>query len=475
MGNGMTGNSSGAEAPQTDSLGELSRTLPSLRLSTDAADLEHYGRDWTRRWTPSPLAVALPASIEEVQAIARWASAHQIALVPSGGRTGLSGGAVAANGELVVSFERMNRVLDFNAVDRTLTVQPGIALEAVHKAAAEHGLIYPVDFAARGSCSIGGNIATNAGGIRVIRYGNTREWIAGLKLVTANGDLLELNRGLIKNSSGYDLRQLVIGAEGTLGLVVEATLCLTDQPVASQVMLFAVPEMAVLMRVFAACRSRLNLSAFEFFTDRALHHVLAHGAQKPFDEVSPYYVVAEFDAADEAQQQAALEVFEQCLNDGLVNDGVLSQSDAQAAALWRLREGITESLGPHKPYKNDISVRISAVPAFLDEMSALLTHEYPHFDVIWFGHIGDGNLHINVLKPADLADVDFVAQCERVTKLLSEVLKKHGGSISAEHGIGLVKKPYLSGTRSAEEIALMRGVRAVFDPQGLMNPGKLFD
>jgi len=472
----MTGNASSAEASATvGALDELRRAQPNLRLLTAAADLEHYGRDWTRRWTPAPLAIALPATIAEVQAIARWANVQGIAIVPSGGRTGLSGGAVAASGELVVSFERMNRVLDFNPVDRTLTVQPGIALEAVHKAAAEYGLIYPVDFAARGSCSIGGNISTNAGGIRVIRYGNTREWIAGLKLVTANGDLLELNRGLIKNSSGYDLRQLVIGAEGTLGLVVEATLRLTDPPPASQVMLFAVPEMSALMRVFAACRKRLNLSAFEFFTDRALHHVLAHGAQKPFDEISPYYVVTEFDTADEAQQQAALEVFEQCLNDGFVNDGVLSQSDAQAAALWRLREGITESLAPYKPYKNDISVRISAVPDFLDEMSSLLTREYPQFDVVWFGHIGDGNLHINVLKPAELADADFVAQCERVTKLLSEVLAHHGGSISAEHGIGLVKKPYLAGTRSPVEIELMRGVRRVFDPQGLMNPGKLFD
>jgi FAD/FMN-containing dehydrogenase len=471
----MTGNTSGAEASRAAILNELQGAQPSLRLLSAASDLEHYGRDWTRRWTPAPLAIALPADIDEVQAVVRWASAHRVAIVPSGGRTGLSGGAVAANGELVVSFERMNRVLDFNAVDRTLTVQPGMALEAVHKAAEEHGLIYPVDFAARGSCSIGGNISTNAGGIRVIRYGNTREWIAGLKLVMANGDLLELNRGLIKNSSGYDLRHLVIGAEGTLGLVVEATLRLTEPAPASQVMVFAVPEMAALMRVFAICRARLQLSAFEFFTDRALHHVLAHGAQKPFDDVSSYYVVTEFDAAGEAQQQAALAVFEQCLNDGLVNDGVLSQSDAQAAALWRLREGITESLAAHKPYKNDISVRISAVPDFLDEMSSLLSREYPHFDVVWFGHVGDGNLHINVLQPAQLADADFVAQCERVTKLLSDVLARHGGSISAEHGIGLVKKSYLAGTRSAAEIALMRQVRSAFDPLGLLNPGKLFD
>jgi FAD/FMN-containing dehydrogenase len=456
-------------------LADLQHSVPALRLTTEPADLEHYGRDWTRRWTPAPLAIALPSSIEEVQAIARWASAHKAALVPSGGRTGLSGGAVAANGELVVSFERMNKVLDFNAVDRTLTVQPGIALEAVQKAAREQGLIYPVDFGSRGSCSIGGNVSTNAGGIRVIRYGNTREWIAGLKLVTANGELLELNRGLTKNSSGYDLRHLVIGAEGTLGLVVEATLKLTDPPPASQVMLFAVPAMEALMQVFATCRARLTLSAFEFFTDRALHHVAAHGAQRPFAEDSPYYVVTEFDADTDARQQAALEVFERCMEQGLVSDGVMSQSEAQAQSLWRLRDGITESLAPHRPYKNDISVRVSAVPAFLADIQSLLSREYPHFDVVWFGHIGDGNLHINVLKPADMADTEFIAQCERVTKLLAEALARHGGSISAEHGIGLVKKPYLAGTRSGAEIALLRGIRTTLDPLGIMNPGKLFD
>jgi FAD/FMN-containing dehydrogenase len=460
----------------TDSrLAELAQQAPDLRLTVEPADLEHYGRDWTRRWTPAPLAIAFPSTVSDVQAVARWASTHRVALVPSGGRTGLSGGAVAAHGELVVSFERMNRVLGFDAIDRTLTVQPGIALEAVHNAAREHGLLYPVDFAARGSCSIGGNIATNAGGIRVIRYGNTREWIAGLTLVTASGELLELNRGLVKNSSGYDFRHLVIGAEGTLGLVVEATLELTDLSPPSQVMLFAVPAMDALMQVFDACRSALTLGAFEFFTDRALHHVVAHGARSPFEDSSPYYVITEFDAGSEAQQQAALDVFERCLAQGWVSDGILSQSQAQAAELWTLREGITESLASWRPYKNDISVRVSGVPAFLHEMQALLATEYPQFDVVWFGHIGDGNLHINVLKPADMDDAAFLARCERVTRLLGETLQRHGGSISAEHGIGLVKKPYLASTRSPAEIALMRSVRAAFDPLGIMNPGKLFD
>lgn len=455
-------------------LAELAARLPNLRLLTDPADLEHYGRDWTRRWTPAPLAIALPGDVDEVQAIVRWANERNVAVVPSGGRTGLSGGAVAANGELVLSLERMKNVLAFDAVDRTLTVQAGMTLHAVHEAAKEHGLIYPVDFAARGSCSIGGNIATNAGGIRVIRYGNTREWIAGLTVVAGNGELLQLNRALIKNSSGYDLRQLLIGSEGTLGIVVEATLRLTDPPPPSQVMLLALPTMDALMEVFALFRSRLTLQAFEFFTDAALRHVLAHGVQRAIDGDHPYYVVTEFDA-DEAAQDAALMAFEYGLDHGWISDGVIAQSDAQAAALWRLREGITESLAPHRPYKNDISLRISALPTFLHEIQALLGREYPHFDVVWFGHIGDGNLHINVLRPDDVSGADFIAQCEHVTKLLADTLQRHGGSISAEHGIGLVKRAYLGSTRSEAEIALMRGVRQVFDPKGLLNPGKLFE
>ncbi len=453
----------------------LLQDCPGLRLTTEPAELEHYGRDWTRRWTPAPLAIALPGNVDEVQAILRWASAQGVAVVPSGGRTGLSGGAVAANGELVLSLERMNKPLAFDAVDRTLTVQAGMALEAVHNAALEHGLIYPVDFAARGSCSIGGNIATNAGGIRVIRYGNTREWIAGLKVVTANGEVLELNKGLIKNSSGYDFRQLLIASEGTLGVIVEATLKLTDPPPASNVMLLALPSFEVLMQVFAAFRERMQLQAFEFFTDRALEHVLAHGAQAPFAEVHPFYVVTEFAAGDEVQEAAAMAAFEACMEQGWVSDGVVSQSDAQAAQLWRLREGITEAVARYKPYKNDVSVRISAMPAFMARTQALIGQAYPHFDVVWFGHIGDGNLHINVLKPDATDDAQFLQQCEHVTKLLAQVLKDFDGSISAEHGIGLVKKGYLDSTRGEAEIALMKAVKRAFDPQGLLNPGKVFD
>ena len=374
----------------------------------------------------------------------------------------------------MVSLERMNRILGFDPIDRTLQVQAGAVLQVVQEAARSHGLAYPVDFGSRGSCTIGGNIATNAGGIRVLRHGNTREWIAGLTVVTGRGELLELNRGLVKNSSGYDLRHLLVGSEGTLGIVVEATLKLAPPPPPTNVMLLALPAFEAVMEVFAVFRERLQLEAFEFFTDVALRHVVGHGASDPFDQVHPYYVVVEFAVADEAGEAAAMAAFEHAMEAGLVVDGVVSQSDAQAAQLWQLREGITESLAPRRPYKNDVSVRVGAMPAFLAEIQGLLGEGYPDFEVVWFGHIGDGNLHINVLRPEGMAEQAFIGRCEQVTRLLSDVLARHGGSISAEHGIGLVKKPYLQGTRSVAEIEVMRGIRRVLDPDGIMNRGKVF-
>lgn len=456
-------------------LARLRDAVPGLVLKTDPADLEHYGRDWTRRWTPAPLAIALPGSAEQVQAVMRWSAEEGVAVVPSGGRTGLSGGAVAAHGELVVSLERMAKVLAFDPVDRMLTVQAGATLQAVQDAARDLGLQYPVDFAARGSCTIGGNIATNAGGIRVLRYGNTREQVAGLKLVTADGALVDAGRGLVKNSSGYDFRHLAIASEGTLGIVVEATLKLSPPPPPTRTMLLALPDFDALMRVFETLRAGLRLEAFEFLTGVALARVVAHGAQDPFDARHAYYVVTEFACSGDDDEAAALAAFEACVEAGDVADGVIAQSDAQAAALWRLREGITESLAPLKPYKNDVAVRVSAMPAFLADAQALLGAEYPDFEVVWFGHIGDGNLHINVLPPEGMAPERFIADCERVTTALAGLLRAHGGTVSAEHGIGLVKKPWLDSTRGAAEIALMRALRSALDPDGRMNPGKLFD
>jgi FAD/FMN-containing dehydrogenase len=445
----------------------------SLRTDADSALL--YGRDWTRLYPPNPLAVVLPGTIEQVRQLVCYANDHRLALVPSGGRTGLSGAAVASHGELVVSLERMNRILDFDAVDRSVTCQAGTVTEALQNFAREQDLSYPVDFASRGSSHIGGNIATNAGGIKVVRYGLTRDWVTGLKVVTGRGDLLDLNRGLIKNASGYDLRHLFIGSEGTLGIIVEATLKLTRPLHEPNVMVLGVPDLNGLMAIYGVLRGALELSAFEFFSELALRHVLKKGLHRPFETATPYYVLTEFENPAGRFTDQALQLFEHCTEQGWLVDGVISQSEQQAKELWRLREDISESIAEHQPYKNDISVRISRVPALLEEIDNLLAREYPNFEVLWYGHIGDGNLHINILKPAEMATATFAENCGAVSEHLFATLQRHGGSISAEHGVGLTKKPYLHYTRDATEISYLRALKQVFDPNGIMNPGKIFD
>lgn len=454
---------------------ELKTLVEPGKVLTDADSLDAYGKDWTKQFAPAPLAIAFPKSIEEVQAIVRWANQRQVALVPSGGRTGLSAGAVAANGEVVVSFDYMNKILDFNAFDRTVVCQPGVVTEQLQNFAEEQGLYYPVDFASAGSSQIGGNIGTNAGGIKVIRYGMTRNWVAGMKVVTGKGDVLELNRDLIKNATGYDLRQLFIGAEGTLGFVVEATMRLERAPKNLTAMVLGTPDLDSIMPVLHAFQSKLDLTAFEFFSDKAMAKVLARGdVPAPFESECPYYALLEFEASSEEVSNAALELFEHCVEQGWVLDGVMSQSEQQLQNLWKLREYISETISHWTPYKNDISVTVSRVPAFLKEIDAIVGEHYPDFEIIWFGHIGDGNLHLNILKPDAMAKEEFFAKCATVNKWVFETVQKYNGSISAEHGVGMTKRDYLGYSRSAEEIAVMKAIKAVFDPNGIMNPGKIF-
>jgi FAD/FMN-containing dehydrogenase len=457
-------------------LDELACLVDERGLRTDADALEQFGRDWTRAHTPAPGAVVLPASIEEVQAIVRWAREHRVAIVPSGGRSGLSAGAVACAGELVLALDRLNTISDFNATDRTVRCGAGVITAQLQAFAEEQGLFYPVDFASSGSSQIGGNIATNAGGIKVIRYGMTRDWVAGLKVVTGAGELLDLNRGLIKNNAGYDLRHLMIGSEGTLGIIVEALITLQAPPGARAVMVLGTPDMAAVMEVLAAFRDRVTLEAFEFFSEEALAKVVEHqGLPRPFETQSAYYALLEFDTPDEEAQAAALACFEHCVEAGWVEDGVLSQSLQQAQALWRLREDISETISRWTPYKNDISTTVSRVPALLAEVEEVVSANYPDFEIIWFGHIGDGNVHLNVLKPEAMAMDEFQRRCGEVSEGVFDAVARHGGSISAEHGVGLLKKPYLRYSRSAAEIALMAQIKRVFDPDGIMNPGKLLD
>ncbi len=449
----------------------LQQIFSPARVATDADALAHWGTDWTRSFAVAPRAIVFPEHIDEVVALVKWANRTGTALVPSGGRTGLSGGAVASNGEVVVSFDRMNRILGFDAADRIARCQAGVVTEALQAFAAEHGLSYPVDFASAGSSQIGGNIATNAGGIKVIRYGLTRDWIVGLTVVTGAGDVMRLNRGLVKNATGYDLRHLFIGSEGTLGFIVEAEVRLDAAAAAQTVMVLGVPRMRDLLTVLAQFQRRLTLSAFEFFSELALQKVTGHRKlTRPLAEPCDFYALLEFDTAT---LSAAEDAFAACLEAGLVTDGVISQSDAQAENLWQLREGISESIAPFTPYKNDVAVRIAAVPDFLERVDDVVRAAYPDFEVCWYGHIGDGNLHLNILKPASLSVAEFYERCHAISPRIFEVVQRHGGSISAEHGVGLLKRDFLSYSRSPVEIAAMTALKQIFDPAGIMNPGKL--
>ena len=449
----------------------LDELFSDRQLKRDPEVLTQWGCDWTSSFTAAPSAVVFVESIEQVLALVQLANEQGFALVPSGGRTGLSGGAVASNGEVVVSFDRMNRILDFDPADRLVTCQAGLVTQNLQEFARDGGLYYPVDFASSGSSQIGGNIATNAGGIKVIRYGLTRDWVAGLKVVTGSGELLECNRGLIKNATGYDLRHLFIGSEGTLGLIVEAQMRLVRAPSPQRVMVLGVPIFADILKVLSLFQEGLTLSAFEFFSEIALTKVLAHrDLKRPLEDAVSFYTLLEFDDAD---TDAAMHAFQEAVGSGWVPNGVLSQSEKQAADLWQLREGISESIAPYTPYKNDLSVRISVMPEFIDRVDALVAASYPDFEVCWYGHIGDGNLHLNILKPEGLTVEDFFERCHGISAMIFSEVSARAGSISAEHGVGLLKRDFLSFTRSDADMILMRRLKQVFDPNQIMNPGKL--
>ena len=445
------------------------------KVRTDAESLNTWGKDWTKHFEPAPLAIVFPKSAEQVQALVRFANEHTLALVPSGGRTGLSAAAVAANGEIVVSFDYMNQIVEFNEFDRTVVCQPGVVTAQLQQFAEDQGLYYPVDFASAGSSQIGGNIGTNAGGIKVIRYGMTRNWVAGLKVVTGTGELLELNKDLTKNATGYDLRQLFIGAEGTLGFVVEATMKLDRAPRNLTAMVLGTPDFDSIMPVLHAFQDKVDLTAFEFFSDKAMAKIMARGdVPAPFETDCAFYALLEFEALNEDVANEALATFEHCVEQGWVLDGVMSQSEQQLQNLWKLREFISETISHWTPYKNDISVTVGKVPGFLHDIDAIVAEHYPDFEIVWFGHIGDGNLHLNILKPESLSKDEFFARCATVNKWVFEIVQKYNGSISAEHGVGMTKRDYLSYSRSEAEIALMKAVKQVFDPNGIMNPGKIF-
>ncbi len=458
-----------------DIIQELSAVLTPEQVAVDPASLKTYGQDWTRFTPPAPTAIVFPRGTADVVAVVECARRCQFALVPSGGRTGLSGGACAANGEVVVSMDKMNAISPVNLMDRTVTAGAGAITQNIQQAARDADLFYPVDFASSGSSQIGGNIATNAGGINVIRYGMTREWVAGLTVVTGKGDVLELNKGLMKNNTGLDFRHLFIGSEGILGFITEATLKLTAPPKDPIVLVLGLSDMSAIMAVLDRIQSTTPLLAYEFFSELAVSKVVDHaGVARPFETRTPFYALVEFERQNDMTDAHVFEAVEQCMDEGWVIDAVMSQSVAQARALWRLREDISETISKWTPYKNDISSTVSNVPELLASVDEVVHENYPDWEVVWYGHIGDGNLHLNILKPENLQIEEFKERCNEVSTDIFDAIKMLGGSVSAEHGVGTLKAPYLGYSKSDSEIDAMRAIKAIFDPDGILNPGKVF-
>ena len=454
------------------------KDLKNLKLSEapilyESEELLKYGNDWLKQWPGKAGAVVFPKNTQELLSIVRWAKECGCPLVPSGGRTGLSGGAVALQKELVVSFDKMNQILEFKPFDRSVRVQAGCVTQTLQEFAKEKGLHFPISFAAQGSSQIGGNIATNVGGVHVLRYGNIKNRVLGLEVVTGRGDLLRLGRGLVKNAVGYPLKDLFIGSEGTLGFISEAILSLVSAPEKPQVFLMAVEKSEDLLKLYQEFMNSIPVLAFEFWTDKAVEYVLKHSQTAfPLGTRSPFYALLEI---EERESEKTLQLFESFYEKAWVKDGVLSQNLTQAQEIWSLRENISESLSGYQPYKNDVSLRISKMTAFLKDLDKLLASQYPEFENVLFGHLGDGNLHINILKPETWEREAFIKECEKVNETLFSLIQEYEGSISAEHGVGLLKKEYLPYSCSREEIEMMKGIKKTFDPAGILNPGKIFD
>lgn len=445
------------------------------KTSTEQEDLQKYGKDWSMNFPADPSAVVFPETQEQVVEIVKWANTEQIPLVPSGGRTGLSSAATASNKEVVVSMERMNKIIEFSEVDQMVRVEPGVITEDLHKFVEDKGYFFPIDLAAKGSCHIGGNVATNAGGLRVLRYGMMRNWVSGLKVVTGQGELLHLNKSLIKNATGFDLKNLFVGSEGTLGFITEIELKVTRPPEETTVLVLGLNKLSNVINVYRHFIKNTQLSACEVFSEFALQKVTEmHDLSRPFESEAPFYLLLEVEHSSGDYSDTLMPLFEHCFEEGWITDGVISQSPQQAKNLWNLREFISESLSTMTPYRNDVSVRTPNIPAFVEEIEAAYKNEYPDFSVAWFGHIGDGNLHIDILKPERWDKTDFIKKCKESDKTLFSVVSKYSGSISAEHGVGMLKRDYLSFTRSPEEIEIMKGIKKVFDPNNILNPGKIF-
>ncbi len=456
---------------------------PAHVLTAADADLEPWERDWRRRHRGRALAVVRPGSTAEVAAVVRACAAHGAPIVPQGGNTGLVLGGVpdGSGTQVVLSTARLNRIRALDEANLTLTVEAGCVLQAAQQAAEAAGLWLPLSLAAEGSCTVGGNLATNAGGTQVLRFGNARDLCLGLEVVTADGRVWNGLRGLRKDNTGYDLRHLFIGSEGTLGIITAAALKLVPRPAAQLTAWAAVPDLAAAVALLGVAQRGLGpaLTGFEVMNRFALELVRRHFPQLavPLTDAAPYAVLLETsDAEGEAHARARLEaVLGQALQDGCAVDAVVAASLAQARTLWHIRESIPLAQAEEGlNVKHDISLPVSRIPAFCAEAQEALARAVPGVRLVNFGHLGDGNLHFNVQCPEGTDAAAFLREHEaHIHELVYDAVQRHGGSISAEHGIGALKAAILPRYQDAVALDLMRAVKRALDPANRLNPGKL--
>jgi FAD/FMN-containing dehydrogenase len=475
-----------AIAPQRNSPALITRigeVVGPQGLITDPAEMEPYTMDWRRIYQGATAAVVRPANTEQVAAVVRLCAESGTPIVPQGGNTGMCMASVprAGSDDIVLALTRMNRIRDVDPLNNTLTAEAGVVLANIQAAAAEVDRLFPLSLGAEGSCVIGGNLSTNAGGVNVLRYGNTRDLVLGLEVVLPDGRVWNGLRSLRKDNTGYDLKHLFVGAEGTLGVITAAVLKLFPKPSASATAWAAVKNPEAALELLALlrrhCGDRVN--AFELISRNCVDLVLRHipGARDPLAEQHGWYVLTELgDSRAHDELRSELErALESALERGLVIDVTLAESGAQAEALWRIRESIPEAARSEAGmlYRHDISVAVSAIPAFIAEARIALEQRFPGSHVLCFGHLGDGNLHYNAFVPGRSRSDAAARQAHDVTDLVYDIVERYGGSFSAEHGVGLAKVAELRRYKSDVELDLMRAIKHALDPGGLMNPGKV--
>ena len=451
----------------------LRQTLGAEAVLSGDAVPARYHTDWSGTPPVTPLALVRPRSTEDVSATLRLCHQHRVPVVPQGGLTGLAGAAVPSADCVALSLERMPAIEAIDARSATMTVQAGATLQAVQEAAVDAGLAFGVDLGARGSCQIGGNVATNAGGNGVLQHGMMREQVLGLEVVLADGTVLPMLRPMLKNNTGYDLKQFFIGAEGTLGVITRVLLRLRPLPQAKATALVALPGFDQALAVLQRMQGRFgnSVAAFELMWDNFVQaSVQWQQLQAPLAERHPLLALIDVDGKDEASLREAVEaVLGDAMEAGEVVDAVIAQSQTQAKTLWKLREAPAElNTQMHPPVNFDVSLPQAEIGRFAAAIQAAFDARWPGHHTLFFGHVGDGNLHVST----DGATVG--GACEAVEAELYRVVGAFHGSVSAEHGIGLHKKPFLALSRTPQELAAMRAIKAALDPLGLMNPGKVF-